>query len=67
MNGLIKHGNGRQRGRVVISACMAGWMVMPKAEMEGTWEEGKTGVMTTSASKALGFRGLRDIWVDRHV
>lgn len=40
---------------------------MPKAEMEGTWEEGKTGVMTTSASKALGFRGLRDIWVGRHV
>ena len=39
MNGLIKHGNGRQRGWLVISACMAGWMVMPKAEMEGTWEE----------------------------
>ena len=51
----------------MIPACMAGWMVMPKAEMEETWEEGKTEVMTTSTFKVLGVRGLRNIWVGRRV
>lgn len=67
MNGLIKHGSERQRGQLVIPACMVGWMVMPKAEMEETWEQGKTEVMTTSTFKVLGVRGLRNIWVGRHV
>ena len=51
----------------MIPACMVGWMVMPKAEMEETWEQGKTEVMTTSTFKVLGVRGLRNIWVGRHV
>lgn len=56
----------RDRGASCIPACMAGWMVMPKTEMEETGEEGKTGVMTTSF-KVLGVRGLRYIWAGKRV